>query len=1084
MDTFLLSGKKISLGLLITFLLSTLTTFSQTRNYAEIVSSESNVDNSANSIDENLNTSALVKASSGALLGLGAYSGHLELQYPNSVPANTTSFVKINSEDEILPFLLGGNLGNLLADVGGVVLLGNQQFLVEAKDGTTTVLQGNSGNPNDFSTDSMRAVVDQNGDYFLALTPNTAYDNIRLTNSLGSLVGLGNTKGLEVFGSYYGDGIIDCGTPSFTSFDGNGITLDLLNLGGAGVTNPENAIDNDINTASELSLGLIAVAGDVEQTFYFDSLSNATDQVYIVMAIDPSLLQLGLADNISVEGSNGTDQQFTESLSSLLDLDVLGLLQSGDATILNLNPGESVDKVTVNMSSLLNVALVQNLKIFDVFIAPGVPVIDASASDLSVCINSSANLVANAQDNTSELRWYDAESGGNLLATVNSGDTFTTPVLNSNQTYYVSAATIGCINESPRVEVPVNVVAIPTADDIMVTGNEFPLCSSSDVVLHPFSAIDGEFLWYFDANKVNQITDGMVVSGVTYSISSTDGTLTVTGLDQSNSPYTYYVGIKESSAGCENVPGDLKEVEVTVVDSNTSVAVDLSVDSSMLSLNDLFEFFNGDNSANVTGSVSGDANAGDIINVLVNNVIYTGALDANLNFDIALDGIDLAADSDNVLDVFIEGGVCTDSGDVSISLPDLVIDDVLQVFCASDNPTLADIVLDSNISLFNLLDSDVAVSLDTPLVDGDVFFAGILNIPTSILDRVQITIEFTTVPPPTTTSIIQNFCITDLATVADIQVNESEVVFYDAETGGTMLTPSVVLTDGIYYVATIENGCESTERLAVTVGIINVPAPTTTSTNQDFCESNLSTVADIQVNETEIIFYDAQTGGNAIDPSNILVDGTYYAANIQNGCESTERLAITVTILEGVTATITGEKLEACISRPYTYTTEDNHQNYSWTITGGTISEGGTTTDNFVSVLWTDLEDTSIRVTYENTVGCGSIVSEDVTTRTCGEVLGEEFGLLVYNEFTPNNDGYNDYFEIKGILDYSSSIQVYNRNGNLVFETTNYQNNWDGIASVSGILNPGEELPSGTYYYVINLPEIQRNLMGWLQLVR
>lgn len=1084
MATILLLGKKLSKLLFIFFLLSYGILHSQNRNFATNISDESNVDNSNNSIDEDLTTSAAVRASSGSLLGIGAYSGYLELQYLNAIPANTTNYIKINTEDEILPFLLGGNLGNLLADIGGVVLLGNQQFLIEVKNGTTTILDGSSSNPNDFSTDAMRAVVNQNGDYFIAVTPDSAYDNIRLTNNLGSLVGLGNTKTLEVFGSFYGNGTIDCGTPSFTSFDGNGITLDLLNIGGAGVTNPENAIDNDISTASELSLGLIAVAADVEQTFYFDSLSNATDQVYIVMAIDPSLLQVGLLDNINVEGSNGTNQQFSENLSSLLDLDVLGLLQSGDATTLSFNPGESIDKVTVNMSSLLNVSLVQNINIFDVFIAPGVPLIDVTASNLSVCNGSSANLVANSQDTTSELRWYDAETGGNLLATVNSGDAFTTPVLNSGQTYYVSAATPGCLNESPRVAVSVNVVPIPTADDINVTGNEFSLCSSSDVVLHPSSSIDGEFLWYFDANKINEITDGMVVSGVMYSVSDTDGTLTISGLDQSNSPYTYYVGIKESSAGCENVPGDLKEVEVTIVDSNTSVDVNLNVDSSILSLDELIEFFNGNSSTNVTGSVSGDANPGDVINVLVNDVIYTGALDANLNFDIAVDGTDLAIDSDNVLDVFIEGGVCVNSGNVSINLPDLIVDDVVQVFCASDNPTLADVVVDTNLSLFDLLNADIAASLDTPLVDGDVFFAGILNIPASILARVQITIEIISVPAPTTTNTNQEFCESSQSTIGDIQVNEPEVVFYDSETGGNVLNPSDLLVNGTYYVANTQNGCESTERLEINVNIISVPAPTTTDTTQEFCESDLSTIGDIQINESEVIFYDSETGGTILDPTNTLVNGTYYAANIQGSCESSDRLMIVITILEGEAATITGEKEEVCIDRPYTYTTEDNHQNYDWAVTGGVITEGGTSTDNFVSVLWGELENTSIRVTYENTIGCGSIVSEDVTTKTCGEVLGEEFGLVVYNEFTPNNDGYNDYFEVKGILDFSSSVQVYNRNGNLVFETVNYQNNWDGIASVSGVLNPGDKLPSGTYYYVINLPEIERNLMGWLQIVR
>jgi len=98
--------------------------------------------------------------------------------------------------------------------------------------------------------------------------------------------------------------------------------------------------------------------------------------------------------------------------------------------------------------------------------------------------------------------------------------------------------------------------------------------------------------------------------------------------------------------------------------------------------------------------------------------------------------------------------------------------------------------------------------------------------------------------------------------------------------------------------------------------------------------------------------------------------------------------------------------------------------------------------------------------------------------------LDEEFCLRVYNEFSPNNDGFNDFFEIECIEDYSNTIEVFNRNGNTVFKAVDYRNTWDGIANVNGILNKGDHLPSGTYYYVINIPELDRNLVGWLQLAR
>lgn len=77
------------------------------RVYANTISAQSNTLNPANAIDGNLNTTASVQASSGLALGAFAYSGFIELEYPTLLPANTTSFIKIQTDDNLLPALLG-----------------------------------------------------------------------------------------------------------------------------------------------------------------------------------------------------------------------------------------------------------------------------------------------------------------------------------------------------------------------------------------------------------------------------------------------------------------------------------------------------------------------------------------------------------------------------------------------------------------------------------------------------------------------------------------------------------------------------------------------------------------------------------------------------------------------------------------------------------------------------------------------------------------------------------------------------------------------------------------------------------------
>ncbi len=986
-------------------------THAQDKVYADAVSSEDQVDLSNNAIDSDLTTNATIRANSGLALGLGAYDGHLELTYPTTLPANTTSYIKVDSEEDILSSLLGGSLGGLLSDITGVVLIGNQEFSVETLNNTNVVQQANSSAANAFSSDEARVIMDKNGDYFLALTPSSPYDRVRLTNSMGSLIGLGQERDLDVYGVFYGDGDTPCGAPDYTSYSGNGISIDLLDLGGAGVTNPDLAIDGDRSTFSKLGLGIIDVAADVEQTIYFNSADDTNDNYYVEIGIDPSLLQLDITNSIEVIGQNGADAPvFSENLSNLLDSDLLGILQSGETVIIDFDPATPVDRVTVQLSSLVGVGIDQHIRIFDVYRAPATPEITSTADDLNICAGSSTTITAEVQNaNNVELRWYDAAENGNLLATTNSGDAFATPILNSDTTYYVASAEIGCAQESPRTEVEVNVEPIPTAADITVLGNENAICSSNNVVLVPSSSIDGTFSWYLDANKTTEITDGMVSGNVTYEIDD-NGVMTITGLTEAGGPYNYYVSVKDDLAGCENASGDLQSVEVNVLD----VAKTISIDSNpMISLDGLLDIFNGTNTVDVTGTVSGDVIPGEPISLAVNGKLYDGVVAADASFSVEVDALDLVSDLDNTLEAFLQGVLCTVSDEILVDLPDLLIDDVQPVFCASDFATVADLQVGlEDIILFDALTDGLQLTAETPLVDGQVYFAGILDIPTSILARVQIE-----------------------------------------------------------------------------VSVVDVPTPTTNSTDQTFCDSDTPMVADIQTDQTNVVFYDSASGGDAIDPSSAIENGrSYYVAAVENGCESSERLMITTTLFNDGSSPIAlmGESVKVCQNRSYTYVTNSGKQDYSWTVVGGTITEGGTSTDDFVTITWTELTNTDLNVSYvdDSTCSPNKMMFLAVEVTTCGMVLGEEFCLKVFNEFSPNNDGFNDFFTVQCIEDYSNTVEIYNRNGNLVYKTADYRNTWDGTANVKSVLNNGDHLPSGTYYYFIQIPELERNLVGWLQLAR
>lgn len=93
--------------------------------------------------------------------------------------------------------------------------------------------------------------------------------------------------------------------------------------------------------------------------------------------------------------------------------------------------------------------------------------------------------------------------------------------------------------------------------------------------------------------------------------------------------------------------------------------------------------------------------------------------------------------------------------------------------------------------------------------------------------------------------------------------------------------------------------------------------------------------------------------------------------------------------------------------------------------------------------------------------------------------------LVVYNEFSPNGDGVNDYFKIDCIAQYpNNSLQVYNRWGNIVFETRSYKNDWDGTPNGRAIVQKEDQLPVGTYYYVLDLGDGSEPRTDWLYINR
>lgn len=80
--------------------------------------------------------------------------------------------------------------------------------------------------------------------------------------------------------------------------------------------------------------------------------------------------------------------------------------------------------------------------------------------------------------------------------------------------------------------------------------------------------------------------------------------------------------------------------------------------------------------------------------------------------------------------------------------------------------------------------------------------------------------------------------------------------------------------------------------------------------------------------------------------------------------------------------------------------------------------------------------------------------------------------LIIANTFTPNFDGINDVWNIPELAsDPDCTVSIYNRYGQLIFQSHGYSKPWDGTMK-------GKPIPVGTYYYLITLSQSKKAFSG------
>lgn len=79
--------------------------------------------------------------------------------------------------------------------------------------------------------------------------------------------------------------------------------------------------------------------------------------------------------------------------------------------------------------------------------------------------------------------------------------------------------------------------------------------------------------------------------------------------------------------------------------------------------------------------------------------------------------------------------------------------------------------------------------------------------------------------------------------------------------------------------------------------------------------------------------------------------------------------------------------------------------------------------------------------------------------------------LTIPTGFSPNGDSMNDKFVIPELADLDGKLTVWNRWGDIVFESEHYENDWNGNCENPLCYGDGI-LPDGTYFYLVSVEEI------------
>ncbi|MDM1507715.1 DUF11 domain-containing protein, partial [Myroides odoratimimus] len=195
------------------------------------------------------------------------------------------------------------------------------------------------------------------------------YQSVRITDKTNSALGLlAKPNTMNVYSMCYESDTNSC-VPSFaTSYEYSGLALDVKDLSGGGVKNPERAIDDNSTNYSEISSGTLNIAGAVRQYIYFNSDAKAGEETLIKFKTQGGQVNVDLVGALEIKAYKGEKE--VDALSStnglINGINVLDLLTTGQMVELPFKPKAAYDRISIGMKTLVGINAGASIHLYDV----------------------------------------------------------------------------------------------------------------------------------------------------------------------------------------------------------------------------------------------------------------------------------------------------------------------------------------------------------------------------------------------------------------------------------------------------------------------------------------------------------------------------------------------------------------------------------------------------------------------------------------------------------------------------------------------------------------------------------------------